>query len=190
MIKRLAILPVLALVLAACNEGTTTTSPTPSPTPRFTTIFSSSTAPTGAHYANGSFEPVCTQNGLAVDCTGTQINGVGNTNASLNLSVAYLAVVDCRNNGGKIVPVKAQLTAASAVSLDVAAKNGALVVPAIATAEEDVPTAAEFEAQAVCPNGNWTREAREETIGTSGYVYLLTFVGFADPVISIVYAAP
>jgi hypothetical protein len=185
MMKRLAMLPVFALVLAACSESTTT-GLAPSDGPSFLTIFSSSTAPTGAHYANGSFEPVCGQSGLAISCSGTQINGVGNTNANLNLSVAYLAVVDCRNNGGKIVPVKAQLTSAAAVSLDIAAKNGALVVPSIATDEEDVPTAAEFEAQAVCPNGNWTREAREETIGTSGFVYLLTFVGFPDPAISIV----
>src|SRR5689334_14272656 len=112
MMKRLAMLPVIALALAACNEVPTTTGPSPSPGPHFTTIFSSSTAPTGAHYANGSVEPVCTVDGVNVDCTGTQINGVGNTNANLNLSVAYLAVVDCRNHGGKIVPVKAQLTAA------------------------------------------------------------------------------
>ena len=190
MIKQLALLSSIALTLAACSEGPTTTGLAPTDGPAFVTVFSSSTAPTGAHYANGSFEPVCTQSGLAIDCSGTQINGVGHTNASLNLSVAYLAVVDCRNNGGKIVPVKAQLTAAGAVSLDIASKNGALLVPAIATDEEDVPTAAEFEAQAVCPNGNWTREAREETIGTSGYVYLLTFAGFSEPAISIVYAAP
>ena len=186
MMKRLALLPVIALALAACSEPTTTTGPTPTSGPRFTTLFNSSTAPTGAHYANGSSEPICSQSGLSIDCSGTQINGVGNTNASLNLSVAYLAVVDCRNNGGKIVPVKAQLTAASAVSLDIAAKNGALLVPAISTDPADVPTAEEFEAQAVCPNGNWTKEAREETIGTSGFVYLLTFVGFSDPAISIV----
>ena len=183
--KRLAVLPMIALVLSACSEGTTTTGLAPSSTPSFLTVFSSSTAPSGAHYANGSFEPICTVDGVVVECSGTQINGVGNTNANLNLSVAYLAIVDCRNNGGKIVPVKAQLTAANAVTLGLASKNGALVVPAIATSEDDLPTAEEFEAQAVCPNGNWTREAREESIGTSGFLYRLTFVGFGSPVISI-----
>jgi hypothetical protein len=33
-------------------------------------------APSGAHYAKGSSEPVCTISGLTVSCTGTSIQGV------------------------------------------------------------------------------------------------------------------
>ena len=56
-------------------------------------------APSGAHYANGSSEPVCTISGLNVSCTGTSIQGVGNTNAVLNLAVTTTFSGVCHNPG-------------------------------------------------------------------------------------------
>ena len=56
-------------------------------------------APNGAHYAKGSGEPVCDLSGLTVTCTGTQIAGVGNTNATVSLSVTSTFTGVCHNPG-------------------------------------------------------------------------------------------
>src|SRR5215204_5751248 len=58
-----------------------------------------SNAPQGAHYANGSAEPVCTLSGLTVTCTGTEIVGVGNTNATVELAVTSTISGVCENPG-------------------------------------------------------------------------------------------
>ena len=174
--KRLAVLPLLGLgLLAACADSATG----PTIRPSLTTVFSSETAPNGAHYANSAFEPVCTVLGLTLSCTGSQINGVGNTNADLLLSVVYTATVRCRNHGGKIVDVKTQVVDDGAIDTDLAPKNGNLVVPAIDVAEGEAPTDADFLAQAVCPNPNWTKLLLEGTPAIESYSYTLTFVGFA-----------
>jgi len=50
------------------------------------TIFEN--GPSGAHYAKGSAEPTCTVGADgSVSCTGTQIGGVGHTNALWNLQL-------------------------------------------------------------------------------------------------------
>src|SRR5215212_4970451 len=62
-------------------------------------------APSGAHYRQGSAEPVCTSTttpttgAITVNCTGTQIAGVGNTNANLSLAVEGTANFVCHNPG-------------------------------------------------------------------------------------------
>ncbi|HEX5700723.1 MAG TPA: hypothetical protein VFX77_08750, partial [Rubrobacter sp.] len=62
-------------------------------------------APSGAHYRNRSAEPVCTTStvpttgAITVSCTGTQIGGVGNTNADLSLAVTGTANFVCHNPG-------------------------------------------------------------------------------------------
>jgi hypothetical protein len=52
-------------------------------------------APQGAHYTKGSGEPVCTLNNLTVTCTGTEIAGVGNTNATVTLAVTSTFTGEC-----------------------------------------------------------------------------------------------
>src|SRR5829696_9647634 len=62
-------------------------------------------APSGAHFRQGSAEPVCTSTtvpttgAITVSCTGTQIAGVGNTNADLVLVVEGTANFVCHNPG-------------------------------------------------------------------------------------------
>src|SRR5829696_1826236 len=56
-------------------------------------------APQGAHFAKGSGEPVCTVSGTTVTCTGTAIEGVGNTNATVELSVTSTISGVCHNPG-------------------------------------------------------------------------------------------
>src|SRR5215204_3643879 len=62
-----------------------------------------SNAPQGAHYAQGFGEPVCTLTGLTVNCTGTEIAGVGNTNATVTLAVTSTFTGVCHNPGGHLV---------------------------------------------------------------------------------------
>jgi hypothetical protein len=139
--------------------------------------------PSGAHYANGSAEPVCTvDSALNVSCTGTTIGGVGNTNATAILSATYSGTVQCRNHGGQIVDVKTQTTEATSSGTLRPSRNGQLVVPSLSTT---APSAQELENAATCPNGNWTKELLGSPTLTN-FVYTLTFAGFTQPYISIV----
>lgn len=139
--------------------------------------------PKGAHYANGSAEPVCTVSSTQdVSCTGTTIGGVGNTNAVAVLSATYSGTVQCRNRGGQIVEVKTQTTEGTSSGTLRPSRNGQIVVPALTTT---APSEDELEAKAVCPNGNWTKELLGG-VTLIRYVYTLTFAGFNQPFISIV----
>ena len=51
--------------------------------------------------------------------------------------------------------------------------------------EREPPTDAAFEANATCPNGNWTKETLHSTITLSSFTYTLTFAGFTSPYITI-----
>ena len=180
--KRLALLPLIALAFAACSD--TATSPTSGPRPRLlTATVNFANAPSGAHYRQGSGDPVCTVIGITVSCTGTQIAGVGNTDADLSLTVRYAGTVQCRNHGGQIVEVKTQsATTTPAPDEATALRNGTLRVSSFSAS--NVPTDEQFEAQATCPNGNWTKEL----LGTAtvlSFTYTLTFDGFNAPVVSI-----
>jgi hypothetical protein len=109
--------------------------------------------------------------------------GVGNANAVGTLSTNYTATVQCRNHGGQIVEVKSQVTTVPATTGNLAPKNGRLTVTALSSSP--VPTAAQFEAQATCPNGNWTKELLGGTITLSSFTYTLHFVGFTSNYITI-----
>ena len=178
--SRLIPIAILALA-AACND--TTTSPTSSDKPQFATSFTALTAPSGAHYRQGSREPTCSVSGISVSCTGTQIAGVGNTDATLLLSVSYSATVQCRNNGGQIVDVKTQGTSTTPAPDDATSlRNGTLTVSSFSAS--NVPTDEAFESRATCPNGNWTKELLG-TATVSSFTYTLTFVGFSQPAITV-----
>jgi hypothetical protein len=140
--------------------------------------------PSGAHYANGSTEPVCSVDSSTkiVSCTGTTIGGVGHTNATATMSVTFFGTVQCRNHGGQIVDVKTQTTSSSSTGTLFPNRNGQLVVPELSVAP---PTAQQLIAKATCPNGNWTKELLEGP-NSSGYLYTLIFNGFSQPYISIV----
>ena len=140
-------------------------------------------APTGTHFQVGT--ATCTVSGTTVTCPSYELAGVGNADAEATLTANYTATVDCRNNGGKIVPVKATVQGAEASTGQIEPKNGRLLVPALSTADVDQPTAEDFEALATCPNGNWTKETQTSTIALSGFTYELTFEGFTEPYILI-----
>jgi hypothetical protein len=139
-------------------------------------------APTGTHLQTGTIG--CRINADdTVTCSQFELAGVGNANATADLTVTYTATVQCRNRGGQIVEVKSQIVGATSSTGSLSPENGRLLVPELDSAP--APTAAEFEAQATCPNGNWTKETLTSTIAVSGFTYTLTFEGFDSPYILI-----
>jgi hypothetical protein len=143
-------------------------------------------APSGAHYKNRFAEPVCTTStvpttgAITVSCTGTQIGGVGNTNADLDLAVTGTANFVCHNPGNENIVEPHSDTVDEATSVELTpSRNGTLVVPAQSVTISPEEAAEQFE----CPNVNWT----EEFTGFSdlSFTYTLIFDGFTEPAISL-----
>jgi hypothetical protein len=137
-------------------------------------------APQGAHYANGSSEPVCTLSGLTLTCTGTEIVGVGNTNAIVSLAVTSTFTGVCHNPGvnSKVVEPFTESETTTTTARLFPTKNGRLIVRSeTATGTSSEELLADFS----CPNPNWT----PEVTGTAISFYTLTFDGFTEPAISI-----
>jgi len=143
-----------------------------------------SNAPQGTHFVEGTPAPTCTVSTLTVICPelSFELAGVGNTNATATLVATYEATVNCRNHGGHIVEVHAQLTTVSSTTGTISPDNGRLTVNAVTST---APTGAEFQALATCPNPNWTAEVIPESITLVSFVYTVTFVGFTEPAILI-----
>ncbi|MFJ6156924.1 hypothetical protein ACIQF8_04420 [Pseudarthrobacter sp. NPDC092184] len=139
-----------------------------------------SNAPSGAHFAKGFGEPVCTITGTTVTCTETRIEGVGNTNATVVLAVTSTISGVCHNPGNDriVEPFSESVTETSSSDLT-STRNGRLIVPAQTT--EGTSTAG-FLATFSCPNPNWRPEVTSNVLT---YVYTLTFAGFTEPAIEI-----
>src|SRR5215208_4266040 len=171
--RKLGIIAVLSLLVTALAAvpalAATTTDPTQ--------------APTGTHLQTGTIGCSVDYTTGLVNCTSFELAGVGNANATGSLVATYSATVDCTNKGGKLVPVKSTLQTAPTTTGNLSPENGRLTVPSLSSSP--VPTAAEFEAAATCPNGNWTKETLTSSIAVSGCTYTLTFAGFDSPYILI-----
>jgi len=118
-----------------------------------------------------------------VSCTQFELAGVGNANATATLDTTYSATVTCTNNGGKTVPVKSTVQTAPTTTGNLSPENGRLLVPALNSGP--VPTAADFEANATCPNPNWTKATDTSTITLDSFTYTLMFAGFTGAYITI-----
>ena|SRR5215218_1406380 len=138
-----------------------------------------SNAPQGAHFATGFGEPTCTLTDSTVNCTGTEIAGVGNTNATVTLAVTSTFTGTCTNRGGNLVEPFTESATNTTSTVVTSTKNGRLIIPAqSATA----PSEADFLATFECPNPNWTADV---TTSDVTFVYSLTFAGFTEPAILI-----
>src|SRR6266513_4469192 len=148
-----------------------------------TTTIKPAAAPTGTHFSAGT-SATCSVNPSTqlVTCSSYQLAGVVNSNATGALDTTYSATVDCTNNGGMTVPVKASAQTAPTTTGSLSPKNGKLTVPSLNSSP--VPTDAQFEAQATCPNPNWTKSLQGGTITLSSFTYTLTFAGFSGPFIT------
>jgi hypothetical protein len=146
------------------------------------TVFNAAAAPQGTHLVEGTPTPTCTVTGLTVTCNSYELAGVGNTNATANLSATYTATVVCINNGGKPSDGQHQGTfTASATSGQLSPKNGRLTVPSLSVT---APTEQQFLAQQTCPNPNWTPTI-PGGITLSSFTYTVTFEGFTGAYITI-----
>jgi hypothetical protein len=170
----IAVLSLMALALAAV----------PALAANSITILPSA-APTGTHLQSGTLDAnTCFINTTGgVTCNSYELAGVGNANAQADLSTTFTATVDCRNNGGKIVPVKASVQTVPSSTGQLEPKNGRLAVPSLSSGA--APTAAQFEALATCPNGNWDKITQTSTIALSSFTYTLHFVGFTGNYVTI-----
>jgi hypothetical protein len=167
MMKKLGLLSVFSLLLVLFGGS------------QALAVTNFNNAPQGAHYAKGASEPTCTLSGLTVTCTGTAIEGVGNTNATVNLSVTSTFTGTCTNPGGHLVEPFTESETTTTTSVITSTRNGRLVVPAqTATAVSSEEFLANFE----CPNPNWTPQVTGTAIS---FVYTLTFAGFTAPAITV-----
>jgi hypothetical protein len=172
--KRLAIVSVLSVLLLAFGASAALADQT--------TTFNPAAAPEGTHLVTGTPTPTCTVTTLSVSCNSYELAGVGNTDATATLVATYSATVQCRNRGGNIVEVHSQFIEATSTSGEISPVNGRLTIPALTST---APTAAEFEAQATCPNPNWTAEVLASTITLESFTYTVTFEGFEGAYITI-----
>jgi hypothetical protein len=171
--RRLGIITALSMLVLAVSASVALAATTINP----------ANAPTGTHLQSGTIGCTVNSSTLLVTCSSFQLNGVGNSNATGSLAATYSATVDCTNNGGKLVPVKSTSQSSPRSTGSLSPKNGSLIVPQLTSGP--VPTAADFEAAATCPNGNWTKSVEGGTITLSSFTYSLTFAGFTGAYITI-----
>jgi hypothetical protein len=144
------------------------------------TTINSANAPNGTHFKSGT--ATCSVSGTTVSCTGYTLAGVGNINATANLSATYSATVVCRNNGGNLSDSQHQGSFTKDTSSGtLQSKNGNLTVPPLSTS---APTEQQFLAQQTCPNPGWTPEL-QGPITLTTFTYTLTFQGFTGAYITI-----
>ena len=112
----IAVLSLLVTALAAVPALAVTT-----------TTISPENANSGTHFQVGT--ATCTLTGTTVTCSSYELAGVGNADAVADLAANYTATVDCRNHGGKIVPVKASVQTVPSTTGELEPKNGQAFTP-------------------------------------------------------------
>jgi hypothetical protein len=153
------------------------------PAGTYSSTVNAANAPSGTHFGTGSTAPTCTVGSdLSVTCgdgsgstSSYTLQGVGHTNATLDLVATYSAVIYCYNGGGQLVAEKtnSQTTETGPIPVK-ATRNGSMTVPSISAS----PPTSSLD---VCPNRNWTPVQQSLTLDS--YDYTLTFQGFSSPFI-------
>jgi hypothetical protein len=181
--KRLAMLPLIVVVLAACRD-TSTTAPDLRTVSRpafdvlpgvYSATINPAFAPSGAHLQTGSIG--CTVNAdRSIDCSNFELAGVGHTNVLVLLIARYTATIDCNNPSlsNRNNPIESHTSDFTQSSLLTVAstKNGRLRIP--------TRSVSPFAAPQVCPNDNWVPEIRDGTVELLGFRYAIVFAGFDD----------
>jgi hypothetical protein len=141
--------------------------------------FNGANAPGSSHLTSGS--PSCTVKAdLSIDCSAYVLGGVGHTNATVNLTADYTAIVDCLNHGtNPNNPIESHQTTFSPENTATVAstRNGQLRVPTRSVTFSGAPVG--------CPNPNWTPTIRPGSAQLLSFSYTLTFAGFSSPYITI-----
>ena len=183
--KRLALLPLITLALAACS-GDTATAPKTVQVSRpslavlagfYAGTINDAFAPSGTHLQTGTIG--CTVNAdLSISCGAYELAGVGHTNIALALAARYTAIIDCNNpasanRNNAIESHTSDFTATTPPTIIASVKNGRLSVPSRSISA--------FSAPQVCPNDNWVPEIRPGSLELVGFLYTVLFDGFLDP---------
>jgi hypothetical protein len=148
------------------------------------TTINPANAPGGTHFAGKTSAPVCTvTSSLAVTCTGYELAGVGNANATASLSVTFSGTVDCSNSGtnpnNAIESHETTFTTVASTG-SLSPKNGRLAVPSLSSAAPPSQPS-----QTLCPNPNWTATWHAGSPVLQSFTYTLTFVGFPGAFITV-----
>jgi len=146
------------------------------------TTINPAAAPQGTHVQSGT--PSCEESGFIVTCSSYDLAGVGNKNATATLSATYSGTVLCTNPAGNVAPGQTENPTIPKDTGDLAPKNGRLVVPSLASADQ-ATIEAELMQNTTCPNRKWTKSVQPGSIALVGYTYTLTFAGFNTPYITI-----
>jgi len=177
--RKIGIIAVLSLLVTAFAAVPALAQVAPATYPADAGSFNSANAPGSSNLKSGA--PSCTVNDdLSIDCSAYVLSGVGHTNATVDLSANYFAIVDCNNPGkNKNNPIEShETTFAAERTFDVpSTRNGQLRVSA---ASVDPLAVAQG-----CPNPNWKPVIREGTLELLSFQYSLTFDGFTSSYITI-----
>jgi hypothetical protein len=176
MLRKFGIIAVLSLIVVALAAVPALAQVAPGTYFPTANSFDSANAPGSSGLKSGT--PSCVvEADLDVVCSPYVLSGVGNTNATVDLSAEYTATIDCRNHGGNVVESH-ETTFEDTATEDVpSTRNGQLRVPGISASAGDVGQ--------VCPNPNWTPEIQSGTLVLEGFTYTLTFAGFPAAYITI-----
>lgn len=145
--------------------------------------YNASFAPQGTHVQSGT--PDCQVSGYIVTCSSYQLAGVGNTNATADLSATYSGTVLCTNPGGNVAPGQTQYPSMSTSSGRLSPHNGKMTVPSLSSTSDTSQIEARLMQNTSCPNGKWTKSVQSGTIALVGYTYTLTFSGYGGAYITI-----
>jgi hypothetical protein len=143
--------------------------------------FNGANAPGSSHLSSGTVQCVVNST-LSISCSPYVLGGVGNTNATVDLSANYSATINCTNHGGNLVEVHTTTFSTDTTATVASTRNGQLRVPS--------ESANPFSAPQVCPNPNWTPSIAPETLVLNNFTYTLTFAGFSSPYITITATDP
>jgi hypothetical protein len=118
-------------------------------------------AQSGHFIENGAGAPVCTDQGLTVECTG-KVAGLGGTTFEITIEADGIASVECTNPGGNVAPGQdTAVTVAGTTGPLPTPRNGAFVF----TIETDDPEP--LPPTPTCPNDMWTPEIVDVTFTTA-----------------------
>ena len=180
----LRLLTLVAVLAAAIVFPATASAVTPG---TFTQPgFNSANAPSGTHLATASATPTCTVDAnLNISCNSYTLQGVGHTNATLNLVATYNETVSCTNGGNNTVVAQQKTASAGPTTVTPSNKNGSMTVPATGVT---APVKGSTSKGSPCPNRNWTATVLDVTLHS--FTYTLTFDGFSSPAVEITATDP
>jgi hypothetical protein len=178
--KRLGIITAFLTLLTAVSAAVAlaVTPGTYTPT---SDSFNPANAPASSHLQSGTVQCVVNAD-LSIDCSSYVLAGVGHTNATVDLSATYSALINCTNHGGNLVEVHSATFSADSSATLTPSRNGELRVGARSVSP--------FSAPQVCPNPNWTPSIAPGTLVLNTFSYTLTFAGFSSPYITITASDP